>query len=676
MLIFDQLRNHDPRLRAMGLIFVGGLAVLVAGLWWVQIVSVREYQANLEMQSFRTVRIPAVRGKILDRNNHVLAENRPTYNVSLYLEELRKPFETAYAGEITRLRTELKQQQAAEEKKLGRKLNREEKKQFIITSKHKALLRQRAYCQIAGNVVALVSQRLGQPLALDVTNFVRHCSNSLALPYPIATNLTPLQIARFEEQATSPMGVDIEMQSTRIYPLQTTAAHVLGYVQRDDRSVEGDEAFFSYRLPDYCGQLGVEAGYDQQLRGKAGAKSVLVNSAGFRQTENVWSPAEPGKNIVLTIDVYIQQATERALQKHSPTPMAAAVVMDVHTGDILAMASIPTYNPNHTIQGFPPGERERRYDRKWGAEPNRATQGAYFPGSIFKTIVGLAALEAGLDPLANYRVEADPDPRRPGRGCIFLANHHKIQDQVSPGEYNFRSALKKSSNAYFISNGLRTGVGNIVSLGRRLHLGERADLKTRQDVGGRFPDQRRLNSGWHDGDTANLCIGQEAVEVTPLQMAVLAAAIANGGTVLWPRLVDRIEPQSPVYGEAITNAVGRVRDELGVSKRSLDILREAMLADVEDPDGTGKAAFVPGMRICGKTGTAQKEDARGKLTDHKTWFISFAPYESPRYAVAVLVDGGTSGGGDCAPIARDIYSTILEREKMRTPKPTTLANAR
>src|SRR5882724_9632954 len=131
MLIFDQLKKDDPHLRWLVIVVLSGFVVLVAGLWWVQIVSVREYQANLEMQSFRTVRIPAVRGKILDRNNHVLAENRPTYNVSLYLEELRKPFETAYAGEITRLRTELKQQQAAEEKKLGRKLNREEKKQFI-----------------------------------------------------------------------------------------------------------------------------------------------------------------------------------------------------------------------------------------------------------------------------------------------------------------------------------------------------------------------------------------------------------------------------------------------------------------------------------------------------------------------------------------------------------------
>ena len=187
---------------------------------------------------------------------------------------------------------------------------------------------------------------------------------------------------------------------------------------------------------------------------------------------------------------------------------------------------------------------------------------------------------------------------------------------------------------------------------------------------------RRISSGWHDGDTANVCIGQEAVEVTPLQMAVMTAAIANGGTVLWPRLVDRIEPQSPLAGEPTPFKPGRVRDQLGVSRRNLDILREAMLADVEDSDGTGKQARVPGLRICGKTGTAQKEDRHGKLTDLKTWFISFAPYEAPRYAVVVLVDGGRSGGGDCAPIAGKIYEAILQREKMGAPKPASLANAK
>src|SRR5436309_3947805 len=168
MLIFDQLKKNDLELRIVALIVLCGLGVLAAGLWWVQIVSSRDFKAHLEMQSFRTVRIPAVRGKILDRNGLVLAENRPTYNVSLYLEELRAPCEGAYSAEVSRLRAELKQQQAALEKKLGRKLTKEDKKQFALTQKLKGPLRQKASCQVASNVVAQVSQRLGQPLSLDV----------------------------------------------------------------------------------------------------------------------------------------------------------------------------------------------------------------------------------------------------------------------------------------------------------------------------------------------------------------------------------------------------------------------------------------------------------------------------------------------------------------------------
>ena len=140
-----------------------------------------------------------------------------------------------------------------------------------------------------------VSQRLRQPLWLNPTNFERHYLTRLALPFPVVTNLTPAQIALFEEQSTSPMGVDLEVQSTRWYPYGTNAAHLLGHLRRDDESQEGEEAFFSFRMPDYRGEVGVEYGFDKELRGTAGAKSVLVNNAGYRQTENVWSPAEPVK---------------------------------------------------------------------------------------------------------------------------------------------------------------------------------------------------------------------------------------------------------------------------------------------------------------------------------------------------------------------------------------------
>ena len=291
MLIFDQLKKDNPQLRAIAVLVLSGLGVLLAGLWWVQVVSARDYQANLETQSFRTVRIPAVRGKILDRNGITLAENRPTYNISLYLDELRNSFDAVYLEKAARAQRELRQKAADLAGTLNRRLTKQERKQFAFTPDVKNPLREQARYEVASNVVRQVSLRLGQPLSLVATNFERHYQTRLALPFPVLTDLNAAQIALFEEQSTSPMGVDLEVQSTRWYPYGTTAAHLLGHLRRDDDSKEGEEAFFSFRLPDYRGDVGIEHASDKVLRGTAGAKSVLVNNAGYRQTENVWIPA-------------------------------------------------------------------------------------------------------------------------------------------------------------------------------------------------------------------------------------------------------------------------------------------------------------------------------------------------------------------------------------------------
>jgi penicillin-binding protein 2 len=677
MLIFDQLKRKDPQLRMVTVVILCGLSVLMAGLWWIQIVSARDYQESLETQSFRTVRIPAVRGRILDRDGHVLAENRPTYNVSLYLEELSKEFRNASAKVISAASLEKNQKRTELEKQLARKLTKQERKQFRLVTKEKEFLQQKARYGVASNVVLQVSHRLGQPISLDSTNFEHHYANSLVLPYPVVENLEPSQIARFEEQSTDPLGVDLEVQSTRVYPHGTTAAHLLGHLKRDDSSVEGEEAFFSYRLPDYRGEIGIEYAFDKELRGMAGAKSVLVNNIGYRQTENVWSSAEPGHNVVLTIDLAVQEAAEQALRaapliSYTPPVRGAVVVMDVRTGDILALASSPTLNPNGFIQGLSHEEWERI--TTLNAEKNRATQENYFPGSIFKLVVGLAALESGLDPQEIFKVAENPSEA--GRGYIVV-HGRPVRDTAPPGNYDFRRALKRSSNSYFITNALRAGPEGIVRLGQKFHLGERTDLNTRQEVSGSFPSLRRVGSGWSERNTANLSIGQDPVYVTPLQIAVMICAIANGGQVLWPRLVDRIEPQDPLSGEQATVfARGRVRDELGVSQRSLNIVQEAMLADTEDGDGTGRHVRdrfpLTGLRICGKTGTAQVQDIHGTKTHQITWFASFAPYadpgsnEKPRWAVVVMVEDGKSGGDTCSPVAGPIYQALLRSQQKGT----------
>jgi penicillin-binding protein 2 len=653
MLIFDELKKNDPQLRLLAVALAGGFFVLLAGLWWVQVVSARKYESHLETQSYRTVRIPAVRGKILDRHGRVLAENRAGYNLSLYFDVLRRPFDVAYGGALAQALAGQKQAIAAQEKERGRSLTKAERKQFALTPGQLKQLREQSRFRVAADLVDQVGQRLGQPLTLDPVKFEKNYETRMTLPYTVLPNLNDAQVARFEEQYHGGSGVDLDLQPVRTYPFGTLAAHLLGYVLRDDSSKEGEDAYdFNYYLPDYSGQVGVEAGFDAELRGRPGTQAVLVNNLGYRQTENVWSQPEPGHNVVLTLDLDIQQAAERSLAAHrGADARAAIIVMDVRSGDVLAMVSSPAINPDYSSN-----EPARMNDPKLRPQSNRATYENYAPGSIFKPIVGLAALEAGLDPDA---IVDNP-------GYVYVGRRH-ITDLAPPGQYNLRRAIIYSCNTYFITVGLRAGIENVVRMAEKFHFGERTGLPTRQETKGIFPTLKLVQSpDWRDGDSANICFGQGEMAVTPIQMAVAYAAIANGGTILWPRLVERIEPQDPASGEAMTNFLtGRVRDHLGVSARNLKILRDAMLA--ETVEGTGQAAQVPGLQICGKTGTAQVMNSRNQEIDRTTWFASFAPYENPRYAVVVMVESGTYGGPTCAPIAHDIYEAILKSEKSNGP---------
>lgn len=674
MLIVDELKKNDPQLRLVAILLAGGLFILFAGLWWVQVVSAREYQEHLETQAYRTVRVPSPRGKILDCEGRVLAENRPRYNLSLYLNELREQFKAADDQMMKQARLRQLAAIAAQEKKLGRLLSKAERKEFAYTPEQVEMFHEEARDQVAISEVARLSRIMGEPLPFDVAKFNRHYATQLAMPYPILENLAPEQIARFQENFTGSLGADLELQSTRYYPYDATAAHVLGELRQDDSSITGEEAFFNYRLPDYRGETGIEGTFNADLHGRAGEKSVLVNNMGYSQGEDVESRPEAGDNVVLTLDLDLQQAAEKALATHQPNANAAVVLMDVRNGDVLAMASQPTFDPNDFAQGI---SREKYAQlQEQTAEKNRATQENYEPGSIFKVVTGLAALEAGLNPDREYTVE--PNPEDPFHGMYF-GHGYKKKDTAPPGQYNFKRATERSSNSYFIQIGLQAGVDRIVALAEKFHFGQGNRLPTRQETRGNMPTFERVHHDWREGDTANICIGQGEVAVTPLQMAVAYSAIANGGTVFWPRLVSRVEPQDPSSPETTTNfPAGVVRDHLGVSARCLRILYNAMLGETEDAEGTGKAAVVgPALRICGKTGTAQVQDSAGELIGHNYWFASFAPFERPKYAVVVMVQmpGKTPGSGGliCAPIAHDIYEAILKKETTGATKPLALA---
>jgi penicillin-binding protein 2 len=672
MLIFDEQKKNDPQLRLVAMIFAGGLGILLAGLWWVQVVSARKYQSHLETQAYRTVRIPAVRGKILDCEGRVLAENRADYNLSIYLDDLGSQFQKEY----DRLRPVKIVTNSPPLWKFWLGSKSVVTKRARLTQSQIDALTWQARDNVANNLVAQMSAQLQQPLGFDPKNFAIAYEKKRALPYPVLKNLDETQIARFEEHYSGGFGADLEVQPARIYPSGESAAHVLGYLRSDDSSAEGEDAYFSYRLPDYRGVEGIEGEFDSQLRGRAGEESMLVNNLGYRQSENMLDAPEPGENVVLTIDADIQRAAEKSFLDHQGADArGAVVVMDVRSGNVLAMVSSPAFDPNDYIQGFTTQEFARLNDETLRPQINRATQQNYAPGSIFKTVVALAALENGLDPNEVYDVQ--PNPENPARGMIFVGKR-AIKDTAPPGEYNFQRAFIHSSNSYFITNGLRAGIENILKIAEKFHLGERTGILPGQETRGIFPAEKRIHSrGWHDGDTANVCIGQGEVAVTPIQMAVMVSAIANGGKILWPRLIDRIEPQDLTSGESATNfPSGLIRDELDVHPRSLEILRSAMLADVESSEGTGTAAAVNGLQICGKTGTAQVQDVKNQLIGWNYWFASFAPFENPKYAVVVMVESQNSGSGGsvCAPIAHDIYEEILKKENARQKNPAIAKN--
>jgi penicillin-binding protein 2 len=652
MLFFDQLKKNDSQLRLLALVIAGGFGILLAGLWWVQIVSAREYESHLVTQSYRTVRIPAVRGKILDRHGRVLAENLPQYDLDLYLGDLHEQFNTACNQALRRAYADQRQRIAAAAKRLGRPLTKDERRQFELSAKEREQIRDQARYLVASQMVAQVGQKLGQPLRLDKARFTRDYETRLALPVTVLADLNESQIARFEEQYPGGLGMDLVVQSDRYYPHGTLAGHVLGFLVRDNRSEQGEDSYFSYRLPDYRGVVGIEGGFDKELRGRAGAEAVLVNNLGYRQSTTILSPPQPGRNVVTTLDLGLEKVATDSIAAHEGADVrAAVVVMDVHTGDILAMVSSPAINPDYSKN-----TAARLSDTNLLVQYNRATQVPFAPGSIFKPIVGLAALKAGLNP--NALVD--------NPGYVYVGRRH-IGDLAPVGEYDFKRAIAYSCNTYFITVGLRAGITNIVRMAEEFHFGERTGLPTLQETPGIFPTLNEVESPrWHDGDSANICIGQGEMAVTPIQIAVAYSAIANGGTVLWPRLVERIEPQDPDSGgKATVFPSGIVRDHLDVPQHDLRVLREAMLAETEE--GTGQSAQVPGLKICGKTGTAQVMNSRNQEIDRTTWFASFAPYGNPRYAVVVMMEGRTFWGATCAGIAHDIYQEIVNHPDADAP---------
>jgi penicillin-binding protein 2 len=446
-----------------------------------------------------------------------------------------------------------------------------------------------------------------------------------------------------EEQKLELPGVTLRVRPVRAYPTGGLAATLLGYVNEVSDAQLKSKEFHDFRPGETMGQAGIERRYDAFIRGIDGGEQVEVDARG-RLTRLV-QRVEPrsGFNLHLTLDGRVQRIAEESLRGKS----GALLAMNPSTGEILAMVSQPAYDPNQFSQHMSPEQwRTLASDPKHPMQ-NRGLQGQYAPGSIFKLVTALAALEKGA---------ITPDTRFSCNGSFALGSHtfHDWK-KGGHGTLDLRGGIANSCNIYFYNTALKAGVEEIARVARELGLGVPPGMGLDEEARGVIPSpdaRQRGTTGWYPGNTVMAGIGQGMVTVTPMQVLVMVSAIANGGTIYRPWVVRRVET---LDRETIEEYGPEIVRKVNLDPSHLAIVRQGMQMVVSE--GTGGRARIPGLAVAGKTGTAQVVRKGGPLKgghrDH-AWFVAFAPADDPQIAVVVLVEHAGFGGAVAAPIARSV----------------------
>jgi penicillin-binding protein 2 len=500
------------------------------------------------------------------------------------------------------------------------------------------------------SVIARVAILLKIPLAELKASLDRVPTDSLH-PVRVRRGLSLEDVTKLEERKLELPGVIVEVEPQRVYPTSTFAAHLLGYVREvsEEQMRQG-----RYRRGDMIGQSGLERLLDEYLRGRDGGERIEVDAVGRPVRLMKRDEPNPGAQVITTVDRRIQEAAERAMAGHA----GAVVVMDPRNGDVLALTSSPAFALDRFTANLDREDWVRLVKDPMTPLMNRALQSQYAPGSVFKVIVTAAGLQEGsLTPLDRTYCNGE-----------FHMGAWTFKDwkQGGHGHVNLRSALVHSCNIFFYQAGLKVGPEAIVRYARAFGLGAPTGVELGGEKRGLIPlvspQRKRHGRGWQSGDTVNISIGQGTLLVTPMQVARMMGAVANGGILWRPRLVERVERAD---GSVAYTGSSKSNGQVDLSPVVWAFLRGALVGVVNE-GGTGAASRIPGVTVAGKTGTAQsvaKSDA-AKGQDH-AWFASFAPAEDPQVVVVVLVERGGKGGQVAAPIARQIYQTIfLEKVAM------------
>ncbi len=642
-----RFRRSSPELRLYFLAFFMLLAfgLVAAKLWWEQVARGPLWSQKIASRSEVTVRVPSVRGEIRDRHGLTLVGNRASYEVDFYLPDMVRGF---------------KQQVDA----AGHKIR-------VPQTTYTATIRQMMKVMKEDDVVQIVNssiiprlQQLDLAKDYNAERLQKHYHNDTEVPFPYLEEIDFKTIAKFSEHNVGLPGVDISVRPVRQYVYGALAAHLLGYVGAPvNINALPDVAKYNFYQPDVEGKSQIEASMDKYLRGEPGERVLQRNVKGVIESEVRNDPPTPGANVYLTLDARIQTIVEQAL-RHPSIGRAAAVVVDPNTGEVLAMASVPSFDPNIFIPSISVQDWEAL--KKDPAKPteNRAVSG-YPPGSTFKIITSLAGLTKNLDK------DHENCP-----GGIDIDDHYFhcwiSEKHGSHGMLGLTDALKVSCDCFFYQYGIKASIDAIDHVGALMGIGQHSNLGLANEEGV-LPGKEWLSRAhpqekWSRAQTANASIGQGYVLASPLQMAMAYATVANGGISYEPRVIKKVLDQNGRDVRDENNEIAvpdrpKIRADLHneLTQQQIDLVRQGLWKVVNESGGTGSAGRVKNVVVAGKTGTAQWAD-RG-IKDYIAWFCCFAPFDHPRYAIAVMVQSGKHGGGVAAPVAQHILEQCVAMDQ-------------
>ena len=495
---------------------------------------------------------------------------------------------------------------------------------------------------------------IGRSLKISDEAILRHYRNRGIMPLEIAQNLTQSEYEEVKDRLSA--ATVVRPIYVRTYPNGKLAGQIVGYSGKTGRNLDGIIDNHETLWPETEGREGLEQTFNEMLTGKHGQYKLTFDKDGRKTSEKLVAPPVAGDNVITTLDLRLQELAEKALQ--AKAKRGAIVVVDPNTGDILALASWPTYDPNIFVPSISTEKFKALQD-----DPNipllpRAFRSSYPPGSTFKIAVGIAALESG---------SVRPDDTYECVPSIEIGNltfhNWKKGDR---GALNFIQALTESCDTWFYQVGIKTGAAPIIDWALKLGFGAKCGIPLRGEVEGRVPNDEYMKATHGrrllNGDIANLSIGQGDTQVTPLQMAQAMAIVANGGTFFQARLVQQVQT---LDNQIVTAYQVRAKRTLDLSPATLDELRTGMINAVNGAGGTGHGASLDNVEVAGKTGTAQWGPKNKERT--AAWFAGFLPSDQPQYAFAALYEGDVGskvhGGSTAAPMIADIFKDMYKGQQ-------------